>query len=56
MWAAKSRRGETCGIFGCDKLPYTKCEHCGNHYCEEHKWVIGLLVHPRRKATEDEKT
>ena len=49
IWAAKSRMGEVCGILGCDKQPYSKCEHCGNHYCEEHKWVIGLPGHPKKQ-------
>lgn len=49
MWAAKSRKGEVCGIFGCPNKPTTKCEHCGNMYCEEHKWVIKTPAHPREK-------
>lgn len=39
-WAAHSRKGEVCGIFGCHSQPVERCEHCGNHYCEEHRWVI----------------
>lgn len=39
-WAAHSRKGAVCGIFGCRGKPVERCSHCGNHYCEEHRWVI----------------
>jgi hypothetical protein len=44
-WRLMSGRKELCGIFGCQNKPETKCPHCGNHYCEEHKWVISTAAH-----------
>ncbi len=44
-WAARSRKGEVCGIFGCPNMPTTKCKHCFNMYCDEHKAVIQLPTH-----------
>jgi len=44
-WAARSRKGEVCGIFGCPNKPTTKCKHCFNMYCDEHKAVIQLPTH-----------
>jgi len=44
-WAAKSRKGEVCGIFGCLDRPVVKCAHCGNYYCEEHSFVLKTPGH-----------
>jgi len=45
-WAASSRKGNCCGIFGCYNTPVVVvCLHCRNHYCEEHKFVLGLMGH-----------
>jgi hypothetical protein len=44
-WAARSRKGEVCGIFGCSGEPVIKCGHCNNHYCREHCFVIAQLGH-----------
>lgn len=45
IWAARSRKGEVCGIFGCPGKPVKQCRHCGNWYCNEHKEVINLPSH-----------
>ena len=45
-WQARSQAGEVCGILGCRNQPTTKCEHCGNHYCDADSWVIGGPGHP----------
>lgn len=37
LWAAKSRRGEVCGILGCSNEVVIKCPYCENWYCKEHK-------------------
>ncbi|MBA7546933.1 hypothetical protein ES705_39334 [subsurface metagenome] len=44
-WAARSRKGEVCGILGCQNKPVKKCFHCGNHYCQEHAFVLDTLGH-----------
>jgi len=44
-WAAKSRKGEICGILSCPNKPTIKCKHCFNMYCYEHKWVIETPAH-----------
>lgn len=46
-WAAKSRRGEVCGILGCKNKPVKRCPHCGLHYCQEHAFVIGGPGHQK---------
>lgn len=46
-WAARSRKGEVCGIFGCPNKPTVKCKHCFNMYCEEHKFVLDTPGHPK---------
>ena len=50
IWAAKSRKGEVCGILGCGETPVVKCDHCGNHYCEEHKFVLETPGHPEKSV------
>ncbi|TET10082.1 hypothetical protein E3J84_04470 [Candidatus Aerophobetes bacterium] len=47
VWAAKSRKGEVCGILGCQNKPVVKCKHCFNMYCEEHKGVLNTPAHPK---------
>lgn len=47
-WAEKSRRGEVCGILGCKNKPVNKCPHCGNHYCQEHAFVLDTPGHQKR--------
>ncbi len=43
LWAYKSSLGRCCGILGCNNPPpFIKCEHCGNHYCKEHKIVLDI--------------
>lgn len=37
VWAAKSRKAEVCGIFGCLNRPVIQCPRCQNWYCQEHK-------------------
>jgi len=44
--AAKSRKGEVCGILGCQNKPTVKCKHCFNMYCEEHRLVLNTSAHP----------
>jgi len=44
-WRSKSKAGELCGILGCFNEPKVGCSHCGNHYCDEHKWVIKTPAH-----------
>ncbi len=46
-WRHLSKSGEVCGIVGCMEAPVDQCEHCGNHYCDEHKWVIKTLAHKK---------
>ena len=50
LWAAMSRRGEVCGVFGCQKEPTIKCEHCGNNYCRRHSWVLETPGHQKIKS------
>lgn len=45
LWAAKSRTGDVCGIFGCHNEVITKCPHCGNWYCREHRFVLDTPGH-----------
>lgn len=45
LWNIKSRKGFVCGIYGCSNPPSVKCDHCGCHYCEEHKFVLNLISH-----------
>jgi len=45
LWAARSRKGEVCGIYGCSSKPIVKCEHCLNMYCHEHKFVLDMPGH-----------
>ena len=52
-WAAHSRMGESCGIFGCLEKPVVRCDHCGNHYCRKHSFVIGQLGHRSLIPKED---
>ena len=48
LWAAKSRKGEICGIYFCGNEPVIRCNHCGNWYCEEHKFVLdNTFAHPK---------
>ncbi len=50
-WKLKSGQGKVCGILGCLadlEAGSVRCDHCGNHYCNEHKWVIGTPGHGRR--------
>jgi len=55
IWAARSRKGEVCGILGCPNKPLVKkCPHCGNHYCQEHAFVIDTPGHLRRVAKKGE--
>jgi hypothetical protein len=49
QWARKSRQGQVCGILGCRGLPIVKCDHCGNHYCQDHAFVIDTPAHPKRQ-------
>jgi len=44
-WAEKSRKGEVCGILGCQNKPVKKCPHCRNHYCQEHAFVLDTPGH-----------
>lgn len=37
LWAARSRKGEICGILGCENKLDTQCPYCKNWYCAEHK-------------------
>lgn len=53
LWAAKSRKGEVCGIFGCPNKPTIKCEHCFNMYCEEHKFVLDTPAHRENEHSKD---
>ena len=46
-WKELSKSGNFCGILGCLKKPEKKCNHCGNHYCNEHKWVLSTPAHPK---------
>lgn len=45
MWAARSRQGEVCGIFGCQEKPVVKCDHCSNMYCNLHAGIIDMPCH-----------
>lgn len=44
-WNKKSKRGDVCGIFGCEDKPTTYCYHCGNWYCDVHNFVLQLPGH-----------
>ncbi len=44
-WKKRSEYGEVCGILGCDDKPVVSCPHCGNWYCEGHKFVLQLPSH-----------
>lgn len=46
-WAAHSRRGEVCGIFGCRNNPAVRCDHYGNYYCEGHSFVLKTPGHTK---------
>lgn len=47
-WRHLSKSGKVCGIVGClAETPYVQCDHCGNHYCNDHKWVIGTPLHQK---------
>lgn len=35
-WVGKSKKGEVCGVVGCDQKPTNKCTKCSNHYCYGH--------------------
>ena len=50
-WAARSRMGKVCGIYGCPNMPMpeARCPHCGNNYCFEHRWVINSPAHGEGK-------
>ena len=50
QWAEKSKRGEVCGILGCPGKPIDKCPHCGNHYCQDHAFVINTPAHPEKRG------
>lgn len=51
QWKEKSERGEVCGILGCLDKPVVKCPHCGNHYCEQHRFVMDTPAHASPVAT-----
>lgn len=53
-WAAHSRKGEVCGIFGCHQPPVKKCDHCGNYYCGKHKNVINSPGHGLKEPDREE--
>jgi len=42
-WKERSQKGEVCGMLGCTNEPVKKCHHCGNWYCEEHKFHIDIF-------------
>ncbi len=44
-WRRKSQQGAVCGIAGCFNPVEVKCPYCGNHYCDEHRWVIATVAH-----------
>ena len=48
QWAEKSRQGQICGILGCTDKPIVKCPHCGNHYCQDHAFVLSTPGHQKR--------
>lgn len=52
-WKRKSEAGEFCGILGCFNKPETRCDHCGNWYCNEHKWVLETPAHPSKYSTKN---
>lgn len=54
-WKKSSEQGEVCGILGCIANPTTRCKHCGNFYCDEHKIVIGTVAHSQMEVTVDSK-
>lgn len=54
-WKRKSERGKVCGIFGCPNTPTVQCQHCGNWYCEEHRYVLKTPAHPSKKRSETER-
>ncbi len=43
-WREMSKRGEVCGMFGCQVKPTSQCPECSNHYCYEH---INMHACPR---------
>ena len=49
-WRRRSKVGELCGILGCFYKPETGCNHCGNHYCNEHKWVLDTPAHQSQSS------
>ncbi len=49
-WAAHSRLGEVCGIYGCRNTPVTTCPHCENNYCQDHCWVMTLPGHKSKQT------
>ena len=46
-WRHLSKSGKVCGIVGCTEAPGAQCDHCGNHYCDDHKWVIDSPLHQK---------
>lgn len=54
VWAAKSRNGEVCGVFGCQNKPEVKCDHCSNMYCEEHACVLNTPGHQAKEPDREE--
>ena len=32
-WSERSKRGEVCGMVGCQNTPTTQCPTCYRHYC-----------------------
>lgn len=34
-WIDRSKKGEVCGVLGCEFKPETKCQICKNYYCAE---------------------
>ena len=49
-WAVMSKRGEVCGILGCQNEPIVTCLHCGNGYCGEHSGVLSTTGHMNETA------
>ena len=43
-WREMSKRGEVCGMFGCQVKPTSQCPECSKHYCYEH---INMHACPR---------
>jgi len=44
-WSTRSRKGEVCGAVGCTNKPVERCPHCGEWYCEIHKYALSAPVH-----------